>query len=102
MRDIYHLISGTDFRSMSDSDLIMAADQYDSAAIGITSALSLIGNLIFEADCSEEYSGDEAKRDLALAGSALRNLPRLQQALLSNADHARTEQSNRESKGARK
>lgn len=101
MRDIYHLLTRTDYKELSTNDLEQASDTYDTAAMAINCALSLIGNLVLEAEASDAYSGDEAKRDLYLTGIALRHLPRLYQALSFNADLARHEHTERESKGGR-
>lgn len=101
MRDIYHLLTRTDYKELSNNDLELASDTYDAAAMAINSALSLIGNLVLEAEASDAYSGDEAKRDLYLTGLVMRHLPRLYQALTFNADLARHEQTKRVSKGER-
>ena len=46
--------------------------------------VALIGNLTLEAAQSEEYSDQNARRDLMLLGETLRNLPRLAEALDQN------------------
>ncbi len=102
MRDIYNLIGRTDFRGLSDDDLMDAAEIYDSAAVAVNNALRLIGNLMLEAELNEGYSGEEAKRDLLLAGSVLRHLPRLYQALSLNAEYVRDAQASCKGKGGDK
>ena len=88
MRDIYHALTERDLWEMSDDELAWYQDACSSACMGIFSALQVIGNLALEAEESENYTDGEAKRDLALIGCALRNLPRTAQALERNSDYA--------------
>lgn len=83
MRDIYHQLvkHAPDFDRLTDDDLIEASDVYGDSVFAITSALTVIGNLTIDAMSAEGYSGEDAIRDLALLGTALRHLPRMAQAL---------------------
>ena len=86
MRDIYHqvVMHAPDFRRHSDDALTEASDLCGEAARAISNTLALIGNLTLEASQSEEYSDQNARRDLILLGETLRNLPRLAEALDQN------------------
>jgi hypothetical protein len=90
MRDIYHQLVklNPDFREHSDDALIECTDICGEAVRGITSALTLIGNLTLDATSSEDYSDEDAKRDLMLLGNTLRCLPRMAQALDQSANTA--------------
>lgn len=90
MRDIYHQIvkSTPDFKHFSDQDLAESSDLYAAGAFAINSALTLIGNLAFDATNAEDYSDEDARRDLVLISHALRHLPRMAQALNQNSDAA--------------
>lgn len=87
MRDIYHQLvkHEPDFKGFSDDDLIETADVCAETARAISNALTLIGNLTLEATFSEEYSNENARRDLMLLGDTLRNLPRLAEAMEQNS-----------------
>ncbi|MDF7759040.1 hypothetical protein PU683_05780 [Kosakonia cowanii] len=90
MRDIYHQLvkQAPDFRGHSDEDLSESSDVYGAGVFAITSVLTLIGNLTLDAVQSEDYSDEDARRDLVLVGDALRHLPRLAQALEQNSTTA--------------
>ena len=87
MRDIYHQLvkHAPDFKKHSDDELIEASDVCGEAARAITNTLTLIGNLTLEATLGEEYSNENARRDLLLLGDTLRNLPRLAEAMEQNS-----------------
>ncbi len=91
MRDIYHELvkHAPDFKKHNDGDLVDAVDIYASAARGICSALTLIGNLTHDAVESEDYDNEDAMRDLMLIGDTLRTLPRMASALAQCSDTAR-------------
>ena len=96
MRDIYHqLVKSTpDFKNFTDEALAESSDLYSAGAFAINSALTLIGNLAFDATNAEDYSDEDARRDLILA---LRHLPRMAQALNQSsdaADYVRTQRNN--------
>ncbi|HCZ5347223.1 hypothetical protein [Salmonella enterica] len=95
MRDIYHVLHQNDFASYPDEVLNDYVDQCASASTAIKSALTVIGNLTFEASMSEDYSDAESKRDLLLIGCVLRFLPRLAQVLSDNSGNAEFEQRKR-------
>lgn len=90
MRDIYHQIvkSSPDFERLTDEALSEASDLYASGAFAITSALTLIGNLSLDATNAEDYADSDARRDLILLSSVLRNLPRMGQALSQSSEAA--------------
>lgn len=90
MRDIYHQVMKMpdEFANHSVDDLIESRDLYAGAVFAITSALTLIGNLAFDATNAEEYSDEDARRDLILVSHALRHLPRMAQALNQSSDAA--------------
>jgi hypothetical protein len=95
MRDIYQVLHQNDFTLYSEEALTDYIDQCYSASQAIKSALTVIGNLTFEASQSEDYSGEESKRDLFLVGSVLRFLPRLEQVLADNGGNAEFERKRR-------
>lgn len=74
-----------DFRRYSDEALTQVSDVCGEAARAISNTLALIGNLTLEASQSDEYSDQNARRDLMLLGETLRNLPRLAEALEQNS-----------------
>lgn len=90
MRDIYHELirHQSDFTHHDDEMLTDSMDIYASAARGITSALTLIGNLTLDAVESEGYDNEDARRDLMLLGDTLRSLPRMVQAFEQCSDTA--------------
>lgn len=90
MRDIYHQLvkHAPDFRKHSDDELAEVSDVCGEAARAISNTLTLIGNLTLEASLGEEYSNENARRDLMLLGDTLRNLPRLAEALDQNRSTA--------------
>ncbi|NIF02116.1 hypothetical protein F3J38_18960 [Pantoea sp. Acro-805] len=85
MADIYHALIKHTLAEVPTESLQEYGDNCHSAVMAINSALSLIGNLTFEASQSEDYPDTDAKRDLFLVGSVLRNLPRIAQALEHNS-----------------
>ncbi|HBX8097999.1 TPA: hypothetical protein MIH24_00670 [Klebsiella pneumoniae] len=87
MRDIYHqvVMHAPDFRRHSDEALAEVSDVCGEAAHAVSNTLTLIGNLMLEASLSEEYSNENARRDMMLLGDTLRNLPRLAEALEQNS-----------------
>lgn len=87
MRDIYHQLvkHAPDFKENTDDELIDTADICGEAARAISSTLTLIGNLTLEATLGEDYSNENARRDLMLLGDTLRNLPRVAEALDQNS-----------------
>lgn len=91
MRDIYHyLVKNTpDFINNSDEDLSDAANAYEIAAHAITRTISLLGNLMLHASLSEEYSDENARRDMLLMSHALCNLPRIAEAMEQNSHTAK-------------
>jgi hypothetical protein len=98
MRDIYQILRNYDFTSFTDDDLNLYADQCAATSTALRNALEVIGNLTFEAGQSEDYSPQEAKRDLLLIGGVMRFLPRLASVLSDNSDSATFEQSKRKGK----
>ena len=90
MRDIYHELvkSPPDFKGFTDEDLAKSSDLYADGAFAINSALTLIGNLALDATNAEDYSNEDARRDLLLVSHALRQLPRMAQALNQSSDTA--------------
>lgn len=90
MRDIYHELvkSAPDFKNFTDEDLSESSDLYAAGAFAISSALTLIGNLALDATSAEDYSDEDARRDLILISHALRHLPRMAQALNQSSDEA--------------
>lgn len=90
MRDIYHLLckSSPDFKNCKDETLAEDGDLYAAGAFAINSALTLIGNLAFDATNAEDYSDEDARRDLVLVSHALRHLPRMAMALSQSSDTA--------------
>ncbi|MBL0880390.1 hypothetical protein [Serratia ureilytica] len=96
MTDIYHALLTYDFSQLKDESLIEYRNIYGDAGMAINSAIRLIGNLLLEVECNEDYSEKDAKRDLLLVGSVLRHLPRIAQALDQNVRHAECEIKKRE------
>ncbi len=88
MRDIYHLLVTHDFSDLSDKVLGESRDVFGDASTGINSALQLIGNLIMEVEVGEEYTPEDASRDLFLVGTVLKYLPRMAMALEQNSGNA--------------
>lgn len=90
MRDIYHLLckSSPDFKNCKDEALAEESDLYAAGAFAINSALTLIGNLTFDATNAEDYSDEDARRDLVLVSHVLRHLPRMGVALSQCSDTA--------------
>lgn len=80
MGDIYHQLikSSPEFENHTDESLAESADLYAAGASAITSALTLIGNLALNAVDSEDYSDEDARRDLILISYALLQLPRIE------------------------
>lgn len=91
MRDIYFTLLANDFKAVGSEELQDIEHTYGAAACGVNSALRVIGNLLLEAEESENYSDSEAKRDLLLIGSVLRSLPRMNQVLDRNNNKAALE-----------
>lgn len=91
MSDIYHqlVMHCPEFRQHSDEDLAECSGILDEAARAISGTLTLIGNLTLEATLAEDYSNENARRDLMLIGDALRHLPRMAQALEQSSNTAR-------------
>ncbi|WP_431224800.1 hypothetical protein ACQ86O_08065 [Serratia sp. L9] len=100
MRDIYHALVTHDFSKVSDRTLAETRDIYGDASMGINFAMQVIGNLLQELQGDKEYSDQDAKRDLFLIGSVLRQFPRMSQALDQNSSNAEFELKKR--KGAAK
>lgn len=96
MRDIYHLLVTHNFSKQSDKALEEARDIYGDAGMGISSALQVIGNLLQEVEVDEDYTVQDASRDLFLIGSVLRHLPRMAMALEQNSNNAIYELKKRE------
>lgn len=90
MSDIYHQLvkSSPDFKNFTNEDLEESSDLYAAGAFAINSALTLIGNLALGATDAEDYSDEDARRDLILVSHALRHLPRMAQALNQSSDTA--------------
>lgn len=90
MRDIYHQLvkSSPDFKNHTDEDLIQSCDLYASGAFAINSALTLIGNLALDATNAEDYTDEDARRDLVLVSYTLRHLTRMALALSQSSDAA--------------
>ncbi|VUC76207.1 Uncharacterised protein [Raoultella terrigena] len=90
MSDIYHLLakSTPDFKNFTDDVLAESSDLYANGAFAINSALTLIGNLALYAAKAEDYSNEDARRDLLLVSHALRHLPGMAQAFSQNSDAA--------------
>lgn len=81
MTDIYHALQVHDL-SWADDDVVEDRhNAYFAAGSAIDSALRVIGNLVLEADESEGYTDEMARRDLVLTGGVLRSLPRMAQVL---------------------
>ncbi|CAI2793401.1 Uncharacterised protein [Serratia ficaria] len=99
MRDIYSVIVTHDFSKVSDESLAESRNIYGDAGMAINHAMQVIGNLLLEVDGSEEYSCDDAKRDLHLIGTVLRHLPRLSEALAQNERSAEFELRKRQGGG---
>ncbi|HBT3665987.1 TPA: hypothetical protein MBH79_001947 [Klebsiella pneumoniae] len=87
MRDIYHQLVkvNPDFQNYSADSLVECRNACGDAVFAITSTLTLIGNLTLNISMSEEYSNEDARRDLELLGYTLRHLPRMAQALEQNS-----------------
>lgn len=103
MGDIYHQLikSSPEFENHTDESLAESVDLYAAGASAITSALTLIGNLALNAVYSEDYSDEEARRDLILISYALLQLPRIEQAFNQNsatADYVRVQRRKAEAK----
>lgn len=88
MSDIYHALINHELQQMDTAQLRHYQDTCELASQAITDALRLIGNLTYEASQSEDYTAEEARRDFLLTGSALRDLPRIAQALQQNSQQA--------------
>lgn len=88
MADIYHALLNHELKQLDNDQLRHYQDTCELAYQSITDALRLIGNLTYEASQSEEYTDEDARRDFFLAGSALRDLPRIAQALQHNSQQA--------------
>ncbi|MBS0905947.1 hypothetical protein JK229_12495 [Pantoea dispersa] len=95
MPDIYHSLIRHSLADCPTESLQEYSDNCATAAMAINSALLVIGNMTFEASQCEDYPDEDAKRDLFLIGSVLRNLPRIAQALKQNSDLATLEQKRR-------
>ena len=91
MADIYHSLIKHSLADYPTESLQDYSDNCATAVMAINSALMVIGNMTFEASQSEDYPDTDAKRDLFLIGSVLRNLPRIAQALDHNSDLAQFE-----------
>lgn len=89
--DIYHYLvkQAPEFAGNSDEDLTDAINAYETAVHAIGKTINLLGNLTLEAALSEEYSGDNARRDMLMLSHALSNLPRIAEALEQNSHTAR-------------
>ncbi|MFN1149185.1 hypothetical protein [Serratia liquefaciens] len=84
MTDIYHALQVHDLSWAEDDVVEDRHSAYFAAGSAIDSALRVIGNLVLEAEGSEGYTNEEAKRDLELTGDVLRSLPRMAQVLKQN------------------
>ncbi|HGM4679965.1 TPA: hypothetical protein ACKPVP_002313 [Serratia marcescens] len=91
MHDIYHALINFEISKLPDDHLKDYSVICSDASHAITCALRLIGNLTIEANASEDYTGEDAKRDLYLMGAVLRNLPRMSEALIQNSEIADNE-----------
>lgn len=100
MHDIYHALVTHDFSQVSDESLGEFRDIYGDAGTGVNSAMRVIGNLLLEVEGGEDYSDQDARRDLFLVGSVLRHLPRIAEALEQSSRSAEHELKKR--KGAAK
>lgn len=88
MRDIYHALITHDFTNLSDTELVESRNTFGDASTGINSALQVIGNLIMEVEVGEDYTPEDASRDLLLVGAVLKYLPRMAMALELNSGNA--------------
>jgi hypothetical protein len=86
--DIYHALVTSDFSKVSNETLEEYQDIYGGASMAIDSAMRVIGNLLLEVEVDEEYSDEDARRDLFLIGSVLRHSSRMAQALEQNSRNA--------------
>lgn len=100
MRDIYHQLVTHEFSNLTDDELVESRDTFGDASAGISSALQVIGNLIMEVEVGEDYTPEDASRDLFLVGTVLKYLPRMAAALEQNSGNADFELKKR--KGIRK
>lgn len=91
MRDIYSALVTHDFSKVSDEALAESRSIYGDSCMAINHAMQVIGNLLLEVEGDEEYSGDDAKRDLHLIGTVLRHLPRMSEAMAQNGNSAEFE-----------
>ncbi|MGL6147946.1 MAG: hypothetical protein ACRC1V_05685 [Plesiomonas sp.] len=89
--DIYHYLvkQAPDFAGNSDEELTEAINTYENTAYALGRTINLLGNLTLEAALSEEYSGENARRDMLMLGHALCTLPRIAEALEQNSHTAR-------------
>ncbi|WON77804.1 hypothetical protein [Serratia sp. UGAL515B_01] len=91
MRDIYSVLVSNDFSKISDDSLEEYKCICGDTSLGINNAMRVIGNLLLEIEGSEEYSNEDARRDLSLVGGVLRHLPRLSEVLDQNSRSAEFE-----------
>ncbi|MCE9880635.1 hypothetical protein LZ641_09810 [Hafnia paralvei] len=88
-KDAYWLINHFPLCSLQDAqDLGSVAEDVETAMF---EGISSIGNLMFWAGASEDYDGDEAKRDIRQIGSMLKHLSRLTEGVSTasqNFEHA--------------
>ncbi|WP_337262931.1 MULTISPECIES: hypothetical protein [unclassified Serratia (in: enterobacteria)] len=100
MLDIYHAISNHNFEKVSNEALEEYEYLYSDASTSAISAMCVIGNLLSATEEDEEYTDQDAKRDLHLIGSVLRHLPRMSQALEQNSRNVTFELKKRKEAGA--
>ncbi|MMZ47310.1 hypothetical protein D3C81_303060 [compost metagenome] len=99
MTDIYHALLIHDLSWAEDDVVEDRHNAYFAAGSAIDSALRIIGNLVLEADESEGYTDEMARRDLILTGDILRSLPRMAQVLKQNGRIAALELQKRQGGG---
>ncbi|MEL4203028.1 hypothetical protein C9E85_04175 [Plesiomonas shigelloides] len=89
--DIYHYLvkQAPEFAGNTDEELNDAIAMYENTAYALGRTINLLGNLTLEAALSEEYSGENARRDMLMLSHALCNLPRIAEALEQNSHTAR-------------
>ncbi|MBE8614828.1 hypothetical protein CYG68_21135 [Morganella morganii] len=86
--DIHNCLIRTDLNQLSTEELQRLCGISICASDGIMAGLKAMGECAFWACANENYSDSQAKDDLRRISESLMYLPRIAEALASNADNA--------------
>ncbi|BET98210.1 hypothetical protein [Xenorhabdus taiwanensis] len=96
MSDIYNHLVRHDFEALDTKMLKELRMESEGACSAVMAAMSAMGELAFWSTDNEDYSNEQARRDLRRIGEALMYLPRIAEALNDTQQNAQFEIHHRE------